>query len=162
MSGGAAELLEADFTYNVAEMEPEVTYSGDVLKVTHPEVRIVGTLADRDDYRNEWDLRFNDSVPMEMLVNLGAGRGDLTLGSLALTSLGIKAGAGDVTVDLTGAPSLAELDFEMGAGAVLMDMTGDWIDNLTANITAGVGDMTLQLPGSVGVRVDVVEAVGKV
>jgi hypothetical protein len=43
VSGGAAELLEADFAYNVAEMEPEVAYSGDVLSVTHPEVRIVGT-----------------------------------------------------------------------------------------------------------------------
>ena len=40
----------------------------------------------------------------------------LTLGSLALTSLDIKAGAGEVTVDLTGAPSLTQLDFEMGAG----------------------------------------------
>ena len=31
-----------------------------------------------------------------------------------------------------------------------MDLTGDWTDNLNADITAGVGDMTLQLPGTVG------------
>jgi D-alanyl-D-alanine carboxypeptidase len=162
VSGGAAELLEADFTYNVAEMEPEVNYGGDNLTITHPEVRIVGALADRDDYRNEWDLRFNDDVPMEMLVNLAAGRSDLTLGSLAVTSLGMKAGAGDVSVHLTGVPSLAQLDFEMGAGTLLMDLTGDWTDDLNADITGGVGEMTLRLPGSVGVRVDVEGGIGSV
>ena len=160
--GGAAELLEAGFTYNVAEMEPDVSYSGDVLKVTHPEVRIVDSLSDRDDYRNEWDLRFSDGMPMEMKINVGAGRSDLTLGSLALSSLDLKTGAGDVAVDLTGAPSLTQLDFEMGAGALVMDLTGDWTEDLNAGISAGVGDMTLQLPGSVGVRVDVTEGVGKI
>ncbi len=161
-SGGATELLEADFTYNVAEMEPEVTSSGDKLTITHPEVRIVGSLSDRDDYRNEWDLRFNDGVPMEMSIDVAAGRSDLALGSLALSSLDMKAGAGDVTVDLIGAQSLTQLDFEIGAGALLMDLTGDWTDDLNANIMAGVGEMTLRLPGSVGVRVDVKEGVGKV
>ena len=33
---------------------------------------------------------------------------------------------------------------------------------MNADIIAGVGDMTLRLPGSVGVRVDVEEATGKV
>jgi CubicO group peptidase (beta-lactamase class C family) len=50
----------------------------------------------------------------------------------------------------------------MGAGVLLVDLTGDWTGDLDAGITAGVGDMTLQLPGSVGVRVDVTERVGEV
>jgi hypothetical protein len=162
VAGGAAELLEAGFTYNVAEMDPEVTHSGDELTVTHPEVTIVDSLSDRDDYRNEWDLRFNDDIPMEMNINVGAGHTDLTLGSLSLTSLDMKAGAGDVAVDLTGAPSLTQLDVEMGAGGLVMDVSGNWTDDLNASITAGVSEMTLLLPGSVGVRVDVTEGVGKV
>ena len=59
----------------------------------------------------------------------GAGRTDLTLGNLALSSLGTKAGAGEMTVDLTGTPSLAQLDFEIAAGALLMDLTADWTED---------------------------------
>lgn len=50
----------------------------------------------------------------------------------------------------------------MGAGGLLMDLTGDWTEDLDANITAAVGDVTLQLPDSVGVRLEVEEAVGLV
>ncbi len=163
VAGGADELLEADFTYNVAELKPEVTYSGGTLNVRNPDVDVgVTSLWDMDDYRNEWDLRLNDDVPMDMSIEVGAGRSDLTLGSLALTSLGIETGAGEVTVDLTGAPSLTRLDLKMGVGALLMDLTGDWTDDLNANISSGVGELTLRLPGSVGVRVDVEGGLGAV
>ena len=141
VSGGANELLEADFRYNVAELEPEVEYSGGTLIVRNPDVEArVGSWRDLDDYRYEWDLRLNDDVPMEMSVDVGVGSADLELGSLALASLDIKAGAGDVTVDLT----------------------GDWTDDLNANISSGVGELTLRLPGSVGVRVDVEIGLGTV
>jgi D-alanyl-D-alanine carboxypeptidase len=43
-----------------------------------------------------------------------------------------------------------------------MDLTGDWTDDLEADITGGVGEMTLGLPGNVGVLVDVTEGVGNV
>jgi hypothetical protein len=58
---------------------------------------------DVTDYRYEWDLRLNDDVPMELHVDVGAGRADLKLGSLSLTRLDVAGGAGALTVDLTGA-----------------------------------------------------------
>jgi len=106
VSGGADELLEATYTYNVDELEPEATYSEGKLIVQHADVKGgIRTFFDLDDYRNEWDLRFNEDVPMEMNIDLGAGRSNLTLGSLALTSLDINAGAGDVALDLSGSQS---------------------------------------------------------
>lgn len=99
---------------------------------------------------------------MEMSIDVGAGGSDLTVGSLALSSLAIKAGAGDVTVDLTGAPSLTQLDADIGAGEVTVDLTGDWQNDLDANIEGGVGEITLRLPRGVGVRVDVELGIGKV
>jgi hypothetical protein len=59
VSGGAADLLEADFTYNVDELKPEVKHSGGTLSVHTPEVEGVASFWDMDDYRYEWDLRFN-------------------------------------------------------------------------------------------------------
>jgi hypothetical protein len=163
VTGGAAELLEADFTYNVAELKPEVDYGGCTLSVRTPDVdEGIGSLWDLDDYRYEWDLRLNDDVPMEMRVNVGAGRTDLKLGSLSLTKVDVNGGAGTVTLDVAGASSLTTLVANVGAGGVTVDLTGDWQNDLDAEINGGAGKITVRLPRGVGVRVDVERGVGKV
>jgi len=163
VSGGADELLEADFKYNVAELKPEVEYSNDLLQVRTPDVQTrVESIWDLDDYRYEWDLRLNDKVSMEMDITLGAGRADLKLGDLSLTRLDIEGGAGDITVDLSDASYLTRLDISGGAGQIVVDLTGDWQTNLDADIEGGVGVITVRLPRSVGVRVDVEIGIGSV
>jgi len=162
VAGGAEGLLDADFTYNVAEFKPEVKYSGGTLVVRQPDVEGRASLWDLDDYRYEWDLRLNDAVPMDMSIDLGAGAADLKLGSLSLTKLDIDAGAGDVTVDLAGASSLARLNIDIGAGEVTVDLDGDWQVDLDAEVKGGAGKATLRLPRGVGVRVDVQGGLGKV
>jgi hypothetical protein len=125
VSGGAAQLLEADFTYNVDELKPEVDFDGSTLSVRTPDVQVgANSLWDLDDYRYKWDLRLNDDVPMEMQVGMGAGSTNLKLGSLSLSRLDVGGGAGDVTVDLT----------------------GDWQNDLEATIEGGAGKRTVILP----------------
>lgn len=157
MSGGAGELLEADFTYNVAELAPEVTYQNDRLSVKTPAVEYSGpgSFWDIDDYRYEWDLRLNDDMPMDMDITIGAGRNNLVLGDLSLATLNVKAGAGDVTLDLVGAAALSRLIVEAGVGEITVDLSGDWQRDMDADIQAGVGKLTVILPDEVGVSVDV-------
>lgn len=163
VTGGASELMEADFTYNVDEIKPQVTYSGGDLTVRQGEARAgITSLFDLDEYRNEWDLSFNDDVPMDMTINLGAGRSDLVLGSLALDKVVVNAGAGEVMLELTGAPSVSNLDFLMGAGQVTLDLTGGWQNDLDASIDGGVGELTLRLPDDAGVRVQVDRGIGQI
>ena len=163
VSGGAAELLKADFTYNVAELKPEVDYSGGTLAVRAPDVSTgIGSLWDAGDYRYEWDLRLNDDVPMDMQVGLGAGPSNLRLGTLSLTRLEVTRGAGEVVIDLSGSTSLTRLNVGGGAGAVTVDLTGDWQNDLEATIEGGVGKRTLILPAGVGVRVKVEVGLGGV
>jgi len=162
VAGGGGELLDAGFTYNVAEFKPQVNYSDGLLVVRQPEVEGRASVWDIDDYRYEWDLRLNDDVPMEMSVTLGAGRTDLKLGSLSLTGLDIEAGAGEVTVDLSGAPSLTRLNVKMGAGELDLNLTGDWQADLDAQIEGGVGGATLRLPRTSGVRVEVEGGLGTI
>jgi hypothetical protein len=99
---------------------------------------------------------------MDMSIDLGAGRTNLKLGSLALTSLDINAGAGDVDLDLSDSQSLSQLDFKMGAGELTLDLTGDWQDDLDAAIKGGVGEISLKLPSNVGVRIVVDTGIGGV
>ena len=75
-----------------------------------------------------------------MKINLGAGPSNLALGALALTSLEVNGGAGDVTIDLT----------------------GDWRNDLDAGIEAGLGNIFLTLPRDVGVRLEVDAGIGAV
>ena len=130
VGGGAAQLLDADFTYNVPEWKPEVKYdvSGSVgnLEVEQP-----GSGSSTGNTQNDWDLRLSNKAPMEMTVNMGAGRATLTLSGLALSRLELNMGAGETTVDLT----------------------GDWKKDLSAQIHGGVGRATIRLPREVGVHV---------
>lgn len=163
VSGGSSELLEATFTYNVEELNPEAVYNNGKVVVRHDDVKEgIATFFDLDNYRNEWDLRFNNDVPMDMSIDLGAGRTALSLGSLSLTGLDINAGAGGVSLDLSGSRSLTRLDFKMGAGEIDLDLSGKWKDDLDASLQGGVGEMTLILPSEVGVRAVVNTGIGGV
>ena len=140
VSGGAEKLLEADFTYNVAKLKPEVEFTDSTLVVQHPDVRGYRTLQDIRDFRNEWDLRLNNDVPMNLSLDMGAGTSDLQLAGLSLTGLAVNLGAGNYTVDLS----------------------GDWARDLDVTIKAGAANITLRLPRDVGVRVEVEAGVGRI
>jgi hypothetical protein len=133
VTGGAAKLLEADFIYNVARLKPEVEYTNGTLVVQEPDVSGVPVLAGITDYRNEWGLRLNDKVPVDLSVDAGAGSGDLRLAGLLLTRLDVKFGAGIYTVDLS----------------------GDWARNLDVTINSGAANITVRLPRDIGARVEV-------
>jgi len=126
---GAQDLLEADFTYHSTSAKPLVEYNVNEgqgrLSIRQPD-----SSHGRGGGHNRWDLHFNNKVPMQLAVNQGAGRAQLTLGGLALSRLDLHIGAGETTVDLT----------------------GDWKNDLTASIQGGVGRATVRLPSDVGVR----------
>jgi hypothetical protein len=163
IAGGARDLMDADFTYNVAEWKPEIAYrvSGDRGKLTVDQPSGHGTSLGRN-VRYEWDIRFNDDIEMDLTVELGAGSSYLDLGSLSVQELNVTTGAGEVELILTGRPEVEDLDLQVGAGDVTIDLTGEWKHNLDADIKGGVGRLTLLLPTDVGVRVDAEKGIGKV
>ncbi len=130
VSGGAADLLEADFTYNVADLKPEVEFGDGAVAVRQPDTGAPNWLG-MAGFRNEWDLRLNNDAPMNLSVSLGAGAGDLQLSGLSLSDLDISIGAGDYTIDLT----------------------GDWADDLRVAIDSGAANIRLRLPEDIGARV---------
>ncbi|MDQ3183683.1 MAG: toast rack family protein [Actinomycetota bacterium] len=141
VTGGADALMEADFAYNVADWKPDVSYEVDgdtgnlsVEQGSGQGVRLGG------DARNEWDLRFNDEVPTDLQVEMGAGESNLGLDSLTLTGL----------------------DLKIGAGQTMVDLTGDYEQDLAASIQGGVGEATIMLPSEIGVRVRAEGGIGKI
>ena len=89
IAGGTSELLEADFTYNVAKLKPEVEYKNHTLIVNQPEAEGLPALQGITEFQNEWDLRLNDEVPVDLRVNMGGGTSDLNLAGLSLTGVDV-------------------------------------------------------------------------
>jgi hypothetical protein len=143
LSGGASKLLDADLDYNKSST-PEVSYQVNgteghlvVKQIEHSHVRFAPGWGGE---KNVWDLHLGNKIPMELKVEIGAGRGTLRLTDLPLT----------------------KLDVQMGAGSATTDLRGDWKNNLDAHIQGGVGSATILLPRNVGVEVHADGGLGSV
>ncbi|MBN1249734.1 MAG: hypothetical protein JXC32_18875 [Anaerolineae bacterium] len=163
IDGGAQDLLEAEFTYNIADWEPEVSY-----EVSEDEGRLTvrqpntNNLPINSRVRYEWDLRFAEGVPLDMRIEGGAGRQDIDLAGLEVTDLDIRLGAGDAEINLSNNPALSRFDLNIGAGETRVDLNGPWDRNADIDIQGGVGRTELLLPRDVGVRVEVSRGIGDV
>jgi hypothetical protein len=141
ITGGADQLMDGDFSYNVSEWKPKVSYDVNgqkgelVVQQGSANSGSVGAKA-----RNEWDISLNDEVPTDLVVKMGAGESDLDLDSLALTGL----------------------DLQMGAGKTTVDLTGDYARSFDSSIEGGVGEATVLVPSEVGVRVRAEGGLGKI
>jgi hypothetical protein len=141
VTGGADQLMEADFSYNVSEWKPKVSYD-----VSGGEGELVvkqggsGSSNLTGEARNEWEIRLNDELPTDLVVQLGAGESDLDLDSVALTGLKLQMGAGKTTVDLT----------------------GDYAQSFNSSIQGGVGEATVELPSEVGVKAKAQGGLGRI
>jgi hypothetical protein len=108
-------------------------YTDGTLIVRQPETEGMPVLRNITDFRNEWDLRLYDAVPMDLSVDVGGGVIDLQLAGLSLTGLDVTLGTGESTIDLS----------------------GDWARDLDITINSGAANVSVRLPKDVGARVKV-------
>jgi hypothetical protein len=137
ISSDTNKLFEGNFDYNVKKLKPEISYSSNVLKVSHNKMNqnISG-----NNYKCDWDLRFNPKVLMSMDINMGVGSGNLDFSKINLKSLSAKFGVGDSLVDLS----------------------GSYNQDVNVNIQGGVGRVIIILPKSIGVSVTAEKGVGSI
>jgi hypothetical protein len=133
VNSGASNLMDASFRYNVDDWQPQVQYSEDgaqgELIINQPgdnRVPVGGGLI------NEWELQLSENVPMDLVIRTGAGNSQLDLGGLDMTSLTVETGAGVTTVNLD----------------------GNWQHDVDVSIEGGVGELKVNLPAEMGVRVE--------
>ncbi len=164
VEGGAKDLMEAEFAFSDGRFEPEVDYDvrggTGTLDIRQPSVR---SFLGFDNYRNTWDIQLAEDVPMELNIDMGAGKVDLDLGDVQVTKMTMEAGAGDMALDFSGGRHLRDLRVETGAGELTIDLSGDsWEEDIEAKISAGAGDITVIVPEDIGVRIEVSKGLGEV
>lgn len=138
ISGGASDLMDGTFTYNEDRWKPQISYTVDGsqgdLVVEHQDntPRIVGTIV------NTWEMSLNETVPMDLQIETGAGQSELDLHALNLTGL----------------------DISIGAGAISVDLSGNLDHDLHVTINGGVGNLSVRLPEEMGVQVTASTGIG--
>jgi hypothetical protein len=139
IEGGAPQLFSGEFFHAGSWSVPDVDYSVDggvgTLRV---EQNGGGSHIGNSD--NTWNLKVTDSTPLELKIDMGAGRGDFRLAKVDLTRLEVNIGAGQVNVDLT----------------------GERAKDLEATIQGGVGQAVVRLPKNIGVVATVHGGLGSV
>jgi hypothetical protein len=139
ISGGSSHLLDADFNYSGSYETPRVDYNV-ADGVGHLNISQDDGSTDFGAKHNQWNLRFSSEVPLELKVEMGAGRGNLRLRDMPVT----------------------RLEMSMGAGQADLDLTGDRKNDLVADLEGGVGQVTIRLPRKVGVVVRASGGIGAV
>ncbi len=137
-----SELLRGEFTFH-GDAAPDISY-----EVVEPgaEGRLVIAPAATDSlwswspHEQRWFLYVNPTIPAKLKIQLGTGDAELVVGGMLLSELDIEAGAGNLTLDLT----------------------GDWRTNLAGTIDIGAGDLTIRTPRETGVRIVPSQGVGSI
>lgn len=164
VGGGGGVLAETEFTYNVAAFRPDVTYTekgnkGELL-IEQPATQTAFFLSGQT--KNLWDLKFSETIPLNVQFQLGATESQIDLSKLTLGTVSINGGAGNLNVKLVGEPDLNELSLELGAGRTTVDLAGLWKEDVDVNVEGGVGDISVRLPADVGVRASIDVGAGSV
>lgn len=137
--GGGDRLLVADFyqdgSWEVPKIEYTVTDGLGDLKISQDGNDQFVTKTD-----NKWNLKVDASIPLELKVDVGAGRGEFHLANVDLTRLELNIGAGQAEVDLT----------------------GERAKDLRAEIQGGVGQAVVRLPRNIGVVATVHGGLGSI
>lgn len=128
VTGGAKELLEATFEYNVPGWKPEVRYSSTGFR-GQLTVQQNKPSASAGEARNNWNIKLANDIPLDIVVRCGAGESRLELGEL----------------------NLRGVEVHMGAGAIDMDLRGKPTHDFAVTVHGGVGQARIRVPSDVGV-----------
>jgi hypothetical protein len=173
VAGGALDgLVTGTASYNVPELKPEITTSGNTVTVQTGRLEINSLPNFGRELKNDWDLKLGTS-PMDLAIKAGAYQGNYDLGGLSLKSLEVKDGAAEVTLDFahanlvemsrltygTGASNVklmnlgnanfATMDFSGGAGDYTLDFGGDLKRDATITVHSGISHLVIVVPSGV-------------
>ncbi len=136
ITGGAEELLDAQYKNSSAIPNPQVAYRYNKTEghLTIKQENVVNIPFGK----SEWDLKLNNNIPIDLNLKCGAGDVLLRMSELNLSSLNLKYGAGEMKVDLR----------------------GNWDHDIEIWITGGVGSSKIKLPKNMKIVADVTTGLG--
>jgi hypothetical protein len=173
--GTPGSLYKATLKYDADMFKPVNSYHEGLLKVGVDDFRHVR--GRHNSNAGRLDVALSTDVPLDLQLKFGAVEAQLELGGLRITHAQVSTGASQTALRFS-RPNLEhcdELKFEVGAaefkayglgnanaehlevqggvGDILLDFTGEWKTDMDAEVNLGLGQLTMQVPRGVGVRV---------
>lgn len=131
----------------------------------------------RSRWKKNWlSLKLNPTVPIDLDLNIGACESTVDLTGLKISNLElstgasemdvyfdkanevamkrmqVEAGVGELKVVNLGNANCRKISFQGGIGDYDLDFSGEWQGDCEAEIELGIGDLTVKLPRSIGVK----------
>ena len=177
LAQGADGLVTGTIKYNVTQWQPKVDHpaAGEVSLSQGNYQNLEGIPTSQ--IINDWQLKLNSSVPLDLSIKAGAYEAVMDLTGLHLHSLAISDGAAKTHVTFT-APNPEKMDtftyttdasqvelrglananfssmtFSSGAGYYTLDFTGNLLQDTSVDINTGVSNMSIIVPNGMNVKV---------
>jgi hypothetical protein len=135
LTGGAEELMEAEFQYYTpplySTMAYTVTGEQGTLTFAHASPDVVPRFERAPQFRSKSAIKLNNDVPLVLSVAMGVNEGHLQLDGLNLYQLNLATAVGNAEIDLR----------------------GEWQRSFAVLIEGGFGETRVRLPSNTGVRV---------
>jgi len=140
LSGGSSRLLDADFHYDPYEGTPWVHYT-----VVGNQGQLYveqggGQVGHFGHTHNDWSLRLGGDVPLDLKLEMGAGRNTLRLDGL----------------------NVERLELQMGAGEMNLYLAGLRAKHFEGTIEGGAGQARIHLPKDIGTRIHASGGIGAI
>lgn len=170
--------VEAEFDQASFELEERVDEAGRTYELSFGPTASIWRFIGRDSgHRNRIVLRIPVDRPFALVGELGIGETRADLSGLWLTEVDLGVGIGDHHFELSeptreplerfalessvgelsvrglGYASPARVVMDQGVGEMLVDLTGPWSRDAVLDLEAGVGELNVRIPRTVGVDV---------
>jgi hypothetical protein len=138
---GSAQLMDADFSYNVPSWKPQVDYrpgaSRSELSITQPHGGHGFSNAD-----NKWNVKLSEKVGLDLQAKLGVGEVHMNLAKANLRSIELSMGVGEVHLDLKGTPKRSyDVRIKGGVGEAHVAVPRNV--GILATAKGGIGDINV-------------------
>jgi hypothetical protein len=186
LAQGASSLLAGTIKYNVVDWQPKVDHPAEN-EVSLNQGNAKGFQGiPSSQIINDWQLKLNASVPLDLAINAGAYDATMDLTGLHLHSVAITDGAAKTRVNFT-APNpekmesftyqtgasqvelrglananFSSMTFTSGAGDYTLDFTGKLLQDTTVDIQSGVSNMSIIVPDGMNVKVINIGAISNI
>ncbi|MBI9069875.1 MAG: hypothetical protein JEZ09_21460 [Salinivirgaceae bacterium] len=156
-----SELADVNFSYNKEDWDPTVSYAE---KDNFGKLTIVAKINSKEhniDDDNICKIALDKKKNYSLGLVLGLGEASINLKNYNIKKALFRLGVGTFDVNLANT-SIPLLKVEAGIGEAKFDLSGNWKNDLTAIINAGIGEITLYVPDDVGVKLIVSGFLGSV
>lgn len=161
VNGESNDLTDVHFSYLDNYWNPSVSYT----ETPEEGKLVIKSNANFTDTKikdkNNCTIALNNNLSYALGIEMGAGIADINLGGYNITRALLRLGVGSFEIDLSNT-NIPLLKLEAGVGEAVLNLSGKRSNDLKANISAGIGELTIIVPEYIGCQLMISGFLGEI